>query len=81
MQVTARFFVAEMTRQAYDPTAAKITLKPAYNSGSGNEAWAKATPSGEMWLQVQNPSAVAFFQQAMDDKQDLHLTFEFVDPS
>ena len=79
MSVTARFYVAEMIRRAYDPDAAEIKLKPAYNNGSGNEAWAKATPSGDMMLQVQNPGAVEFFDAAMREKRDLHVTFEYVD--
>jgi hypothetical protein len=78
MSVTARFYVAEMTHRSYDPDAAEITLKPAYNNGSGNEAWAKATPSGEMKLQVQNHPAVQFFAEAMRDRRDLHITFDYV---
>lgn len=77
-EVTARFYVAEMTRRAYDPAAAEIVLKPAYNNGSGNEAWAKATPSGNINLTVQNPTAVEWFQAAMDDHRDLHITFGLV---
>lgn len=77
--VTARFYVAEMTRRAYDPAAAEIVLKPAYNNGSGNEAWAKATPSGEIKLSVSNASAVEWFAEAMGERRDLHITFAHVD--
>ena len=77
--VTARFYVAEVTRRAHDPAAAEIVLKPAYNNGSGNEAWAKATPSGEMKMQVNNPTAVDWFATAMDERRDLHITFGYVD--
>lgn len=77
-QVTARFYVDEVKKKAFDPKQAALVLKPAYNNGSGNEAWAKATPSGRIELQISNPDAVAFFNDAMDGGQDLHLTFELV---
>ncbi len=76
--VTARFYVAEMTRRAYNPAHAAITLKPAYR-GEENKAWSEATPAGEITLQVSNPAAVEQFDEWMQAGQDLHLTFTAVD--
>ena len=74
---TLRFYVAELTRQAHDPEAAKITLNPAYNNGKGNEAWAKATPSGKIELYVSNPPAVEFYALALRERRDIHITMEY----
>lgn len=79
MTVTARFYVDSVTRRSYNPDHAVIDLKPAYNNGKGNEAWAEATPSGSMQLTVNNPSAVEFFDQAMRGRRDLHITFDLVE--
>ena len=79
MKTTLRCYVSEMSRFASQPEAAKITLKPAYNNGKGNESWATATPSGEIIIQVNNPSAVQWYQDCMDDKADIHITMERVD--
>jgi hypothetical protein len=76
--ITARFYVSSMTRTSYNPSHAAVTLKPAYRS-DGNKAWAEATPSGEITLQVNNPAAVAQFTEWFDTGQDLHLTFAAVE--
>jgi hypothetical protein len=73
--VTARFYVSEMTRNAYNPEHASITLKPAYR-GQENKAWATATPSGEIKLQVNNVPAVEQFDRWFREGTDVHLTFE-----
>lgn len=78
MKTTLRFYVSEMTRYAGHDNV-KITLKPAYNNGKGNEAWATATPSGDMWINVNNPSAIEWFEGCMNDKSDIHITMERVD--
>lgn len=72
--VTARFFVDELTRRAYNPEHAAIVLKPAYR-GDENKAWSQATPSGEIKLHVSNPAAVEQFDEWMRTGQDVHLTF------
>lgn len=72
--VTARFYVDEITRRAYNPGHAAITLKPAYR-GNENKAWSEATPSGEIKLHVSNVAAVDVFAAWMETGQDLHLTF------
>ncbi len=76
--ITARFYVTSITRTAYNPAHAAITLKPAYR-GEENKAWAEATPSGEITLQVNNPAAVAQFTEWFETGKDLHLTFAAVD--
>lgn len=74
-EVTARFYVSEMTDRAHDPEAAQIVLQPAYNNGSGNEAWAVATPSGKIEMYVANPTAVQWFRDRLKNRRDLHITF------
>lgn len=76
--VTARFFVDQITRRAYNPEHAEVVLKPAYR-GTENKAWATATPSGEIKLQVNNPAAVEAFDGFFRDGADLHITIEAVD--
>lgn len=75
MPVTARFYVSEMTRRAYNPGHAQIKLQPAYR-GEENKAWSEATPSGSIELNVTNAAAVERFNAWMLAGQDLHLTFE-----
>jgi len=70
--VTARFYVAEITRRARVGNAT-IVLQPAYANGA-NAEWATATPSGKIELQVSNPSAVEQFATWMADGVDLHIT-------
>lgn len=77
-QVTARFYVEELTRRAYNPEHAAVKFKPAYR-GVENKAWSEATPSGEITLQISNPAAVDFFAEALAASHDLHLTFEVVE--
>lgn len=79
MAVTARFFVDEITRRAYNPEHALIKLKPAYNNGEGNKDWAEATPSGSMEMQVNNPRAVEWFAERMSAKSDIAVTFDDVE--
>lgn len=76
--ITARFFVHEMTRTAYNPAHAAITLKPAYR-GQENKAWAEATPSGEIKMQVNNVAAVDQFDQWFREGKDIAITFDAVD--
>ena len=78
MAISARFFVSEITRQpgaAVNGRTGVVKLRPAYANGA-NKEWAVATPSGEMWMTVNNPEAFAEFEAAMDAGDDLHITFE-----
>lgn len=76
MAISARFFIYEITRT---PSASGrvgvVKLRPAYAAGA-NRQWAAATPSGEMWMTVNNPAAFEEFEAAMDAGDDLHITFE-----
>ena len=75
MSVTARFYVSEMTRRAYNPAHAAIKLAPAYR-GTENKAWSEATPSGAIELSVTNAAAVEQFDAWMRAGTDIHITFE-----
>lgn len=78
MQVTARFFVSEITRRAYNPAHALVKLQPAYR-GQENKAWSEATPSGLIELQISNPGAVDAFAAWFAEGKDIALTFEAVE--
>lgn len=75
MSVAARFYISEITTFAYDPSQARIKLMAACR-GEENKAWATATPSGSIEMHVNNPDAVAWFRECMDERQDVALTFE-----
>lgn len=78
MGISARFFVSEISRQPSGVGTGKqgvVKLRPAYANGA-NKEWAAATPSGEIWMTVNNPEAFAEFEAAMDAGDDLHITFE-----
>lgn len=77
MAVTARFYVASICRYAYDPGQATIDLSPALKT-EANRAWNKATPSGNIKLQVNNPDATTWFQDRFDAKEDVHITFDVI---
>ncbi len=81
MSISARFFVSEITRQpgavvsGVTGRTGVVKLRPAYANGA-NKEWAAATPSGEMWMTVNNPVAFAEFEAAMDAGDDIHIVFE-----
>ncbi len=75
MAVQARFYVDELIYQAYDPQAAKLTLKVVVR-GPENAAWSKATPSGTIEMYVTNPEAVQFFRDRQLAKEDISLIFD-----
>lgn len=83
MAVTARFYVAEITRYANgtsrpgyaDPAPfGQVVLRPALKS-EANKAWASATPSGEIKKTVSGP-ALAWYEERLG--KDLHITFDDV---
>ena len=58
MTVRAKFMVVEKTQFAWSKDSVKIKLSPQYdNNIPEDQRFAKATPSGEFWMQVDNPSA------------------------
>lgn len=72
MGVSARFYVAEATRFAYNPSQRTIKLR-ASTKGEENKAWAAATPSGEITLQISNPAAAEWFEERLGT--DVGLVF------
>lgn len=72
MTVNARFYVEHVTKSAYNPKAREVTLAAA-GRGEQNRAWAAATPSGKITMQVNNPDAAAWFDEMLG--KDLELTF------
>lgn len=73
MTVQARFYVAEITRYAYNPDQAQVTLR-AVSRGEENKTWAAATPAGEMKMTIGNPAAVKWFEERLG--KDVALGFE-----
>lgn len=39
----------------------EVFLIPVYGDGKENESWSKATPSGDLRMQITNPEALAQF--------------------
>lgn len=73
--VRARFYVESVTKSAYNPEAREVTLSAA-GRGETNKEWAKYTPSGKITMQVNNPSAAAWFDENLG--RDLEITFAVV---
>ena len=45
-----------------DMYATTIRLQPVYAEDGPNKSWSKATPSGEVTMQITNPTAATFFR-------------------
>lgn len=45
-----------------DMYATTIRLQPVYAEDGPNKSWSKATPSGEVTMQITNPPAATFFR-------------------
>lgn len=73
MSVQARFYVAEVTRYAYNSDQSKVTLR-AVARGEENKSWAAATPSGEITLTIGNANAAKWFADRLG--RDVAMTFE-----
>lgn len=73
--VTARFRVATVAFSGPGDSIALVTLLPAYANGA-NAAWASATPSGKIELQVNAAGAVEVFNDWRRDSLDLHITIQ-----
>lgn len=73
MAVKARFYIAEISRKAYNPDHVEVVLQAA-GRGEENKDWAKYTPSGEIKMTINNPPAAAFFADRLG--KDVTLTFE-----
>lgn len=72
MNVRAKFFVAEVTKQASMPDNVTVILRPV-SRGDGNAQWASATPSGELRMAINSASAARVFEDALG--QEFYLDF------
>lgn len=58
MSVRAKFTVSEVTTYNWSDTVRRVMLRPIYDpSIPEDRRFALATPSGEFWMQIDNPSA------------------------
>jgi hypothetical protein len=56
--VRAKFTVTSITSFNWSPTVKKITLAPQYDQNiPEDQRFAKMTPGGEFWMNVDNPPA------------------------
>jgi len=80
MAVIAKFYVAEYTRQAYQPDAASVVLRATSRKEGDNADFWSATPSGElkMSLSAAGGAAARWFEARLG--QDVYLTFEDAAP-
>ena len=69
--IRAKFFVAEITKYPGSDRA-KVVCR-AVTRGAVNASFASATPSGELILQVDNPAAVARYDDWMARKREFYL--------
>lgn len=75
MAVQARFTITEIVKYGYVPgePSGKVTLKP--DIGSDNLAWAKYTPAGEIWMNVNGPG-LPWFEENLG--KTVAITFDDV---
>lgn len=81
-KVTARFYVREVTRYAFNnggyanpAPQVSVVLSPVSGAkGEENKKWASATPSGEVKLTIGNPEAAEWFDSMLG--KDVAITFE-----
>ena len=61
--VRAKFMVQEVRHHHWNKDSVTIILRPQYDTTiEEDKRYAKATPSGELSMQVDNPPAAAFFE-------------------
>lgn len=80
MAVRAKFYVAAITKQAYSPEGAKVTLRATKRKEGDNKGFWDATPNGtlEMDLSAKGGAAAKWFEERLG--QDVYLTFEEAEP-
>ncbi len=60
--VRGKFCVQSIKRFSYSQTAAEVTLSAVYDDGTEeNRRYAKATPSGDIRMVIDNPPALEAF--------------------
>jgi hypothetical protein len=73
MAVQARFYVAQITRNAFNPAQKSVVLH-AVGRGEENKTWASATPVGKIEMSINNPKAADWFDERLG--KDVAITFE-----
>jgi hypothetical protein len=73
MAVAARFYVAEVTRRAWNAGALSVIMQPV-TRGAENKSWAAATPTGKIELTIQNEAAATWFDDRL--AKEVAITFE-----
>jgi len=59
MAVRAKFRLQEITTYHWSPAVKRVLLRPEYDPTiAEDQRFATATPTGEFWMQVNNPFAV-----------------------
>ncbi len=62
-KVRGKFQLVEMTKQHWSSEGLRLKFQTVYDSSTPeDEKFAKATPSGSIEMQVDNPSALAQFE-------------------
>ena len=56
--VRGKFRVDEVTRRAWNPQAAEVTLSAVYTGNAEDNTFAEATPSGKISMTITNIDAV-----------------------
>jgi hypothetical protein len=63
IMVRAKFALTEITEVSWSKDARRLTFAPQYDTSiPEDQRFAKATPSGELWMQVDNPAALEQFK-------------------
>lgn len=78
-QIAARFYIAKVTREAYSASTTpygSVELR-ASTRGDKNKAWASATPSGSMTMQIHSEAMTTFNDHI---GQDVDILMTIVDP-
>jgi hypothetical protein len=74
VNTVAKFYLKSV--EIHGPSVGVVHLG-ASTRGATNASWAAATPSGEIRMQINNPSAFAAFLKLMEaGKRELFVTFE-----
>ena len=61
--VRAKFVCQEIRHMYYNPASRTVVLRPQYDQTiEEDRRFAKATPSGEMTMYIDNPPAAEFFE-------------------
>lgn len=71
-RINARFFVTEVTKYGTTDNVT-VKLRAAVRGSEDNKDWAKYTPSGELTMSVNNPTAAAWFEERLG--RDVAIAF------